>query len=164
MAAAFVALQLAGMFDSLGDLAFVLKVVVFIYLSYHLYILFRGGILFGAGLIGAAFLIFFYSISTTVLLILFAVFVLFGTHLQMLIDFGLGPIYHAMGKAPPWRPWEAKQFEAERLSELEKAVSSGAATAAQIHEFEKLANAQGGMDMGQQQASQLMLQQRRGTQ
>lgn len=117
-----VALQLGGIFETVSELSFILKIVVFVYLLYWLFITFRGGVLFGVALLGATYLVFFYSISTTILLLVFVVFVIFGNHFQMLLDFGLRPIYHAFGKAPPWEPQQAEQM---RIEQLQQKYASG---------------------------------------
>lgn len=149
------ALQLGGLFETAGEMAFVLKVVVFVYLCYWLYVTFRGvGMLFGVFLLGAAYIVFFYSISTTFLLILFLVFVMFGMHFQMLLDFGVGRLYELAGKHPPWRPEMAEQ---ERLHQLEQKYSSGALNEGEAQELAKFWDAQGGAPQQQQMAPQMRM-------
>lgn len=130
-----VALQLAGIFDAFNELSFILKVIVFVYLSYWLFMTFRGGLLFGVALLAAAFFIFFYSISTTLLFIVFLLFVVFGSHLQFILDFGIGRILQQAGKAPPWEPEHAEQL---RMQELERKNATGALDQNEAQELQGL--------------------------
>ncbi|MFH0835676.1 MAG: hypothetical protein V1834_00765 [Candidatus Micrarchaeota archaeon] len=87
--------------DTLNDMGFVIRVIVFSYILFWLYITFREAqLLFGLTAIIASYFVLFHSISTTVLIILFFAFVIFGTQLQMVLQFGLLPLlgYHFYGK------------------------------------------------------------------
>jgi hypothetical protein len=127
-----VALQI---FEAFHELSFVLKILVFVYLAYFLFLTFRGGVVFGLATLAAAYLVFFYSISTTLLFITLLVFTVFSNHFQMLIDFGFARIFQMAGKAPPWEP---HAVEYERLQALERKNVAGELTGHEADEYAEL--------------------------
>jgi hypothetical protein len=82
-----------GVFSTLNELGFVVRIIVFSYLCYWLYITFRDvQTVFGVGVIVTAYIVFIHSLSITLLTIIFFVFVIFGNMLQMILMFGVLPL------------------------------------------------------------------------
>jgi hypothetical protein len=83
-----------GVFSTLNELGFVVRVIIFSYLVYWLYITFRDvQTIFGLAVIVTAYLIFIHSVSITLLTVIFFVFVVFGNMLQMILMFGVLPLF-----------------------------------------------------------------------
>ncbi len=83
-----------GVFETLNELGFVVRIIVFSYLCYWLYITFRDvQTVFGVAVIVTAYIIFIHSLSITLLTVIFFVFVIFGNMLQMILMFGLLPLF-----------------------------------------------------------------------
>lgn len=92
------ALPVLGVFDTFADVAFVIKILVFCYLLYWLFIVFREQqMLLGIATIIAAYFMFFHQISIVVLVLFFFVFIIMSGHFQFLIDMGIMPILGFMG-------------------------------------------------------------------
>lgn len=86
-------------FETLSELDFVVRVMVFSYLLFWLYTTFtpaRAELLFGMSSIVAGYLVFAHGVTITILIMLFILFVILGAQLQMLIQFGFLPLmgYH----------------------------------------------------------------------
>ncbi|MFH0973677.1 MAG: hypothetical protein V1817_02735 [Candidatus Micrarchaeota archaeon] len=82
-----------GVFSTLNELGFVVRIIIFSYLCYWLYITFRDvQTIFGVSIIITAYIIFIHSLSITLLTIIFFVFVVFGNMLQMILMFGVLPL------------------------------------------------------------------------
>ncbi len=82
-----------GVLGTLNELGFVVRIIVFSYLCYWLYITFRDvQTIFGVAVIVTAYLVFIHSLSITLLVIIFFVFVIFGNMLQMILMFGVLPL------------------------------------------------------------------------
>ena len=108
-------------FETLNDMAFVVKVIVFSYMLFWLYMTFREAqLLFGVTAIIASYFILFHAISTTMLLILFFIFVVFGMQLQMVLQFGLLPLlgYHFHGSYQ-------KIENPQQMAELQQKAAAG---------------------------------------
>lgn len=115
---------LEGVFETLNELGFVVQVIVFSYLLFWLYLTFREAqLLFGVTAIIAGYMIFIHGLSVTVLAILFLLFVVLGSHLQMLIQFGIMPLlgFQHMGD----RFGRMHQPDQERLAEINAKMASG---------------------------------------
>ncbi len=81
-----------------GDMEFVVRVFVFSYMVYWLYVNLRDAqILFGLGTVVAAFFIYVQPVATTILVVIFVIFITMGYHLQFLIQFGLYPLLRIFG-------------------------------------------------------------------
>ncbi|MFH1258191.1 MAG: hypothetical protein ABIG96_06575 [Candidatus Micrarchaeota archaeon] len=98
----FGALPLLGIFDSLAqmisDLGFTFQIMIFSYMTFWLYMNLRESqVLFGLGVIIAAFFVFIQPILTNIFVVLFFVFIAMGNHLQFLIQFGLFPLMRFFG-------------------------------------------------------------------
>ncbi|MEW5955225.1 MAG: hypothetical protein AB1626_01665 [Candidatus Micrarchaeota archaeon] len=99
-----------------ADLWFVVRILVFSYLLFHLYLMFRDNqIIFGMAVIVAAYFIFVHAVSVTLLMLFFFLFVVFGNQLQMLVVFGLEPLLGAMGIGSHKHQYEA--MEGQRITE-----------------------------------------------
>jgi signal transduction histidine kinase len=84
--------------ETLGELRFVFQLIVFVYLLYWLFITFnRVPVLFGVSAIVAGYFMLTHSVSLTILALAFFAFVLLGNQLQMLVWFGLAPIFNIFG-------------------------------------------------------------------
>ncbi len=82
-------------FETLSELDFVIRVMLFSYLLFWLYTTFipsRAEVLFGLTGIAAGYLVFAHGISVTVLVLFFIFFVMLGSQLQMLLQFGIMPL------------------------------------------------------------------------
>lgn len=85
-----------GVFQTLGELDFVVRVMVFAYLLFWLYMTFmpaRAEILFGLAAIVSGYLIFAHGISLTLLVLFFIFFIMLGSQIQMILMFGLLPLF-----------------------------------------------------------------------
>ncbi|NYZ75404.1 hypothetical protein H0O03_04060 [Candidatus Micrarchaeota archaeon] len=81
-----------------ADLWFVVRILVFSYLLFQLYLMFRDSqIIFGMAVIVSAYFIFVHAVSVTILMLCFFLFVVFGNQLQMLVMFGLEPLLGVFG-------------------------------------------------------------------
>lgn len=91
--------DLFGIFDTLQEMDFVIRIMLFSYLLFWLYTTFtpaRAELLFGLSSIAAGYLVFAHGFTVTVLVMFFILFVVLGAQLQMLIQFGFLPLlgYH----------------------------------------------------------------------
>ncbi|MGB9577349.1 MAG: hypothetical protein ACP5O3_01700 [Candidatus Micrarchaeia archaeon] len=113
------------------DLWFVVKVIVFSYLLFQLYLMFRDTqLIFGLASLVAAYFIFVHGVSTVVLVAVFFLFVVFGSQLQMLVMFGLEPILGLFGIGS-----HAAQLEANELARLQDKIAKGEALSAEEEEW-----------------------------
>jgi len=97
--------------------------MVFSYLLFWLYLTFRDAqLLFGLATIGMAYVIFIHSVSVTILAILFLVFVVMGSHLQMVIQFGLMPV---LGYQHGGEKFVNPQKEQEKMQKLQQKMAYG---------------------------------------
>ena len=94
----FDVLLFGGVFEileTLGELDFVIRVMVFSYILFWLYTTFmpaRAEVLFGLTAIAAGYLIFAHGVTITVLVLFFILFVVSGMMLQQILMFGLLPL------------------------------------------------------------------------
>ena len=111
-----------------ADLWFVVRILVFSYLLFHLYLMFRDNqIIFGMAVVVAAYFIFVHAVSVTLLMLFFFLFVVFGNQLQMLVMFGLEPLLGVFGigsgryhlEQVEFMRLEQKVAQGEQLSESE---------------------------------------------
>ncbi|HIH20366.1 TPA: hypothetical protein HA244_03805 [Candidatus Micrarchaeota archaeon] len=82
-------------FETLAELDFVVRVLVFSYILFWLYMTFmtaRADILFGVTAILAGYLVFAHGVTITILALFFLFFVVLGSQLQMIIQFGVLPL------------------------------------------------------------------------
>lgn len=124
-----------GVFETLNELHFVVQVMVFSYLLFWCYLTFRDAqVLFGLAAIVFAYVIFVHGLSITVLTLLFLVFVVMGTHIQMILDFGLFPLLgmHRMGG-------KLMREQHTDPAELQQRIQSGQASQAEIEAFQEMA-------------------------
>ncbi|VVB67047.1 Uncharacterised protein [Candidatus Norongarragalina meridionalis] len=80
-------------FSTLGELDFVVRVMVFSYMLFWLYMTFKDAqLLFGIATIVVGYLIFVHGVSVTIVVVLWLIFFLLGSQLQMLMLFGVLPL------------------------------------------------------------------------
>ncbi|MEM4255041.1 MAG: hypothetical protein QXR53_01795 [Candidatus Norongarragalinales archaeon] len=82
-------------FETLGELDFVIRVMVFSYILFWLYTTFmpaRADLLFGIGGIIAGYLIFAHGVSITLIVAFFVLFIVGGMMIQQVLMFGLLPL------------------------------------------------------------------------
>jgi len=83
-------------FETLSELDFVVRVMVFCYILFWLYQTFipaRADLIFGLLSIVSGYLVFMHGVSITILVLLFMVFIVLGSQFQMLIQFGILPLF-----------------------------------------------------------------------
>ncbi len=99
LAPLFQAAGFLDVMDTLNDLSFVVKIIIFSYFLFWLFVTFRElPIVFGLSVIGLAYLMFVAAIPMLVIAIVFLVFLTpFGMMLQQGIQFGLLPF---LGREP----------------------------------------------------------------
>jgi hypothetical protein len=88
-------LFLGGVLETLGEMDFVIRIMVFSYLLFWLYMTFmpaKAEILFGISAIAAGYLVFAHGISITILALFFLFFVVLGSQIQMILMFGVLPL------------------------------------------------------------------------
>ena len=79
--------------ETLGELYFVIQVMVFAYMLFFLYMTFRDAqVLFGLSSLLAGYFIFVHGVSVTILVSIFVFVVIFGMSIQQAIQFGLLPL------------------------------------------------------------------------
>ncbi len=111
-----------GIFDVLGDLKFVIQIIVFSYILFWLYMTFRESqLLFGLSAIIDAYFVLLNPLSTAILVVLFVAFVVMGAHFQMLIQFGLYPFLRFFGVEME-HPEVAEQ---QHMQNIEKKLQNG---------------------------------------
>ncbi len=121
-------MSLLSIFTTLTDLAFVIKILVFSYLLYWLFIVFREQqVLLGIVTLIAAYFMFFHAVSITILVLLFFVFIVMSGHFQFIIDMGILPIlamfgFHESGEEAKLGAIQKKLMEGEQLSAEEVEV------------------------------------------
>ncbi len=93
LAPLFLASGFFDIIDTMNDLSFVIRILVFSYFLFWLFITFRElPVIFGISVIGVAYLIFIAALPMIVLAIAFMVFLTpFGAQMQQMIQFGLMP-------------------------------------------------------------------------
>jgi len=136
-------LSVFGIVQTLNELDFVMRVIVFSYLLFWLYITFRDvQVLFGLSSILVGYLVFAHGVSITLLAAFFLVFVVMGTHLQMFIQFGLMPVLgfqHAGDRFAKINQGESMG----QMAQLQQAVESGQMSVAEAQEMAQQMQAQG---------------------
>ncbi len=86
--------------ETLGELGFVIQLLVFTYSLFWLYLTFRDlPLMFGISSVAVGFLVFIHGVSVTILVASFVFLVLFGMQIQQMLWFGLFPLlgYHVAG-------------------------------------------------------------------
>jgi len=87
-------LFITDILETARELYFVVQVMTFAYMLFWLYMTFRDAqLLFGVGAIAAGYIIFLHGLSFTLLAIFFLAFVVMGSQIQMLMWFGLMPLF-----------------------------------------------------------------------
>jgi hypothetical protein len=116
-------LFLDGLFAFLDNLHFIVQIITWCYLLFWLYMTFRDmPVMFGLTSLIASYFIFAHSLSTSFLVLVFFAFMLMGTQLQMLLQFGVYPILGFLGIKPP-NPFEPQMMgHEERQSAIQKAL------------------------------------------
>ncbi len=119
-------LALLGILGTLADLSFVIKILVFSYVLYWLFIVFREQqIMLGLVAVIAAYFMFFHAVSLTILVLLFFVFIVMSGHFQFIIDMGVLPIlgmfgfHEGQGGEAKMNEIQKKLMEGEQLSSNE---------------------------------------------
>ncbi|MFH1779768.1 MAG: hypothetical protein ABH803_01325 [Candidatus Micrarchaeota archaeon] len=116
-------LFLDGLFETIGELNFVVRIIVFSYLLFWFYITFQETqILFGLGGALAGYLIFLHGISIMIVVALFFIFIVFGMQLQMIFQFGvysLLGIHEKMGRQ--------QQEQQEAIQTIQQKIQAGTA-------------------------------------
>ncbi len=129
--------DLFGIFDTLQEMDFVIRIMLFSYLLFWLYTTFipaRADLLFGLSAIAAGYLVFAHGVTITILVLFFILFVVLGSQLQMLLQFGIMPLlgyqYHGdrfksnaeinaeyakMGSGQPGQQGQQGQYNAQEL-------------------------------------------------
>ncbi|MCX6768128.1 MAG: hypothetical protein NTY90_05395 [Candidatus Micrarchaeota archaeon] len=114
-------LLLGELGQMLGDISFVIQIMVFSYILFWLYMTFRDiPVLFGLATVVAAYFMFIQPIPVILLVIVFFAVFLFGNQMQMLIMFGLEPILGIFGVGK-----YAAQYEYEYVGELQNKLAAG---------------------------------------
>jgi len=120
---ALIELTALPLFQVTSDLWFVVRILVFSYLLFHMYLMFRDNqIIFGMAVIIAGYFIFVHAVSVTILMLCFFLFVVFGNQLQMLVMFGLEPLLGVFGVGSGRYHLEQNEF-----MRLEQKVAGGEA-------------------------------------
>jgi len=144
-----VAADVFGLFDTINDLSFVIKLIAFAYLTFYLYITFAENMpLFGLSEIVLGYLLMFHA-PVIVSLGLIVLFVMFGGMLQMNLQMGLEQAVRGGQQIQ----------EMERQEAFQRKVQSGAALNAQEQQMYAEMQAQQQMQQGYQNS---MLQIRSG--
>ncbi len=113
---------LLGILETIEDLGFVFKIIVFAYMIFWLYMNLRDSpIIFAVGSIIAAFFILIQPLPTIVLVIIFVVFNTLGMHLQFLLQFGLFPLARFFGIEMEHPEWAEQQ----RMQGIEQKLKAG---------------------------------------
>ncbi len=84
-----------GVLETLGELDFVIRVMVFSYLLFWMYMTFmpaKAELLFGISGIAVGYLVFAHGVSLTLLVLFFLFFVVLGSQIQMILMFGVLPL------------------------------------------------------------------------
>ncbi|MFH1200049.1 MAG: hypothetical protein V1708_03205 [Candidatus Micrarchaeota archaeon] len=115
-------LHAASIFTFFDDFSFIIQILTFTYILFQLYITFRDSqILFGLASIVAAYFTVLNPLPTTVLVVFFAAFIMMGTHLQMLIQFGVYPLLRIFGVELE----HAEMAEQQHMQKIEKKLMEG---------------------------------------
>src|SRR3989344_3299400 len=94
----FALLPLLDIFQTIGDLDLVIKIMAMSYMILRLYAQLRESmLLFGLGTMLAGYFLFINPLPTIIIVIIFVAFVSLGMHLQMLFQFGLFPLLRFFG-------------------------------------------------------------------
>ena len=94
----FALLPLLDIFQTIGDLDLVIKIMAMSYMILWLYAQLRESmLLFGLGTMLAGYFLFINPLPTIIIVIIFVAFVSLGMHLQMLFQFGLFPLLRFFG-------------------------------------------------------------------
>jgi len=81
-----------GIFDTIGDISFVIKLMALVYIVFYLYqTLAESQVLFGLAALGAGYFILFYS-SVFIALAIVVLLMMTGMWLQQALQFGLFPL------------------------------------------------------------------------
>ncbi len=111
-----------SVFQTFTDLAFIAKLIVFVYLLYWLFITFRENqVVLGLFSITAAYFLFFHSISLVVFVLLFFAFIVMGMHFQFIIDMGVLPILGWLGFHDP----NMGDMNQVKMQEIQKKLMEG---------------------------------------
>lgn len=112
-------IELFSILTTLSDLSFVIKIIVFSYLLYWLFVVFREQqLLMGLMTVVAAYFMFFHAVSVTVLVLLFFVFIVMSGHFQFVIDMGLLPILGMFG-------FHEGSGDEAKMNEIQKKLMEG---------------------------------------
>jgi hypothetical protein len=134
-------LFLEGLFGTLNELDFVVRVLMFSYILFWCYMTFRDAQLLSAlASIIVGYMIFLHGVSVVLLLGFFMIFILFGNHLQMLFLFGIMPLlgYHNYGDR-----YRNPQKEAELMKSANRRIELGEPlSAAETQVIQQLASEQ----------------------
>ncbi len=115
-------LPILGLFDAFADLAFVIKIMVFCYILYWLFIVFREQqIVLGLVAVIAAYFMFVHAVSITILVLLFFVFIVMSGHFQFIIDMGILPIMGMFG----FHEGGQGQGEEMKMQQIQKKMQEG---------------------------------------
>ena len=117
-----------GLLDSVGDIAFVIKLMALVYVIFYLYQTFaESQVLFGLATLGAGYFILFYS-SVFVALAIVVLLMVTGMWLQQSLQFGLFPLLgigqggmmHGGGGEEEMRAIQQKMALGQQLTEQEQ--------------------------------------------
>jgi hypothetical protein len=142
-----------------GELGFLIKLLVFAYLLYWLYMTFgNSGTLFGLSALVTAYFLLFHGISTILVVGVWVFFVLFGGMIQQALWFGLGPIIASItGKdiigGIMWGGAAAEQDMQKAIEKAEKGMELNE------HEGQLVQQYVAQQQMGQQSMDQQMMYQ-----
>lgn len=150
-------------FEFFGELSFVIKLMVFVYMLYWLHMTIGDStILFGISGVIAAYFILFMGIPTIVLVIIWVFFFVLGGQLQQAIWFGLGPLLSTIKGRDvigPIMSGQVAEYEEQYFfQQLNKKMARGEAlTEEEINFLKKMeAQQQLGMAMQQGYVNQMM--------
>lgn len=116
LAPLFLAAGFLDIMDTLNDLSFVIRIIIFSYFLFWLFVTFRElPIIFGISVIGIAYLIFVATIPMFIVAAAFLAFLTpFGAQMQQMIQFGLLP---ALRREPFSGQKMPDQMEMQRVQE-----------------------------------------------
>jgi len=142
--------------DTLNELSFVIRVLVFSYVLFWLYITFRDSqALFGLATIAMGYILFLHGISVVLVVCFFVFFVMFGSHLQMLMLFGLMPL---LGLQHGGHRFYNPEKERKVMQDAQAKLGRGE----QITQYEEYVMQQNGAGMASGQAEEEMARRRMG--
>jgi len=143
----------------LTDMYFVIQIMTLSYLLYWLYLTFRDvPVLFAISSLVGFFFIWISPLGVTALMILFFGLIFFGNQMQMILLFGIGPLYSILTGKRMMQPGETTaMLEAEEMQSIEQKIMKGQEiSSVEQGKYAKMMQKQMNLEAGRQQLSQQM--------